>query len=133
ALAVSIDGLAVVGLWEGDDPVTVEQGADVGTGLIGAQGDSIFSQSADRSARITIRLMQTSPTHAQLLRKWEQQRAGRVLPFPVYMKDKSSGTGCNADNCFVFQAPTIQFGKNATVLPWVLWTPDFNPAISNPQ
>lgn len=130
-VAVTLDGLAVRGLWDGDDTVVVEQGADVGTGTVGADGSGIFSQSADKSARITLRLMHTSPTHAQLTRKWEQQRAGRLLPFPIDIKDKDSGEGGTADRCHVLQAPTDQKGKNASVRTWVMWTSEWKPAIPN--
>ena len=130
-VAATLDGLAIHGLWDGDDAITVEQGADVGTGLIGADGSGIFSQSADASAQITIRLQHTSPTHAQLSRKLAQQRAGRLLAFPFDVKDKDSGEGGTADRCFIMQAPADSKGKNATVRAWVLWTAEWKPAIPN--
>lgn len=130
-VAATLDGLTVIGFWDGDDAVVVEQGADVGAGTIGADGSGIFSQSADKSVRITVRLMHTSPAHAQLTRKWEQQRAGRMLAFPFDVKDKNSGEGGTADRCFIQQAPSDSKGKNATVRAWVLWTAEWKPAIPN--
>ncbi len=130
-VAATLDGLAIHGLWDGDAAITEEQGADFGTGLVGADGSGIFSQSADQSARITIRLQHTSPTHAQLSRKLAQQRAGRLLAFPFDVKDKDSGEGGTADRCFVLQAPADSKGKNATVRAWVLWTSEWKPAIPN--
>lgn len=130
-VAATVDGLAVVGLWDGDDAIVVERGADVGTGIIGADGSGIFSQTADRSARITIRVMDTSPTHAQLSRKLEQQSAGRLIPFPFDLIDKGSHEGGTADRCFIQQAPGPQKGKNATVRTWVLWTSEWKPTIPN--
>jgi hypothetical protein len=130
-VAATLDGLAVRGLWDGDDAVTVEQGADVGTGLVGADGSSIFSQSADKSARITVRLQHTSATHRQLVQKWKQQRAGRMIGFPFDVMDKDSGEGGTADKCFIQQAPTDSKGKNAVVRAWVLWTGEFEPNVPN--
>lgn len=131
-VAATLDGLPVLGLWEGDDAIAVEQGADVGTGLVGADGASIFSQSANKSARVTIRLQHTSPTHRQLLQKWKQQRAGRLLPFPFDFIDKNSGEGGTADRCFILQAPADQKGVNASVRAWVLWTGEWEPNVTNP-
>lgn len=131
-VASTLDGLAVRGLWDGDDAVTVEQGADVGTGLVGADGSSIFSQSADKSARITIRLQHTSPTHRQLIQKWKQQRAGRMIGFPFDFIDKDSGEGGTADKCFIMQAPADQKGKNAVLRAWVMWTGEYEPNTPNP-
>lgn len=130
-VASTLDGLAVRGLWDGDDAITVEQGADVGTGLVGADGSSIFSQSADKSARITIRLQHTSPTHRQLVQKWKQQRAGRMLAFPFDVIDKDSGEGGTADKCYIMQAPSDQKGENAVVRAWVLWTGEYEPNTPN--
>lgn len=131
AVAASVDGLNIVGLWDGDDAVVVEQGADVGTGIIGADGSGLFSQSADKSARITLRLQHTSPTHAQLVRKLKQQRAGRLIGFPFDVMDKTSREGGAADRCFIQQAPVDQKGKNAAVRAWVLWTAEWEPSVPN--
>ena len=130
-VAATLDGLAVLGRWDGDDAITVEQGADVGTGLVGADGSSIFSQSADQSARITIRVQHTSATHRQLVQKWKQQRAGRLLAFPFSFIDKDSGEGGTADKCFIQQAPADSKGKNAVVRAWVIWTGDYEPNVPN--
>ena len=65
-VAATLDGRDVVGLFEGDDAITVEPGAEVGTLMVGAKGDTVFSQTADRSARITVNLQHTSPTHREL-------------------------------------------------------------------
>lgn len=130
-VAATLDGVAILGTWDGDDALIVEQGADVGTGVVGAGGEGIFSQSADKSARITIRLMHTSPTHAQLTRRWKQQRAGRLLSFPFDFKDKDSGEGGTADQCYIMQAPADSKGKNAVVRTWVLWTAHYEPSVPN--
>lgn len=127
----TLDGLKVLSPWDGDDALVVEQGADVGTGLVGVDGSSIFSQSADKSARITIRLQHTSSTHRQLTQKWKQQRAGRLLGFPFDFIDKDSGEGGTADRCFIFQAPADSKGKNAVVRAWVLWTGEYEPLVPN--
>jgi len=130
-VAATLDGLTVRDMWDGDDAITVDQGADVGTGLVGVDGSAIFSQSADKSAKITIRIKHTSPTHRQLVEKWKQQRAGRMLAFPFDFMDKDSGEGGTADQCYIMQAPTDSKGKNAVVRAWVLWTGEYEPATPN--
>jgi len=131
AVSASVDGLAVRGLFDGDDAITVEHGADIGAGLVGADGSAMFSQSADNSARITIRVFHSSPTHRQLTQKMLQQKAGQLIPFPFSVIDKGSGEGGSADQCFVMQAPADSKGKNATVRAWVLWTGDYQVALPN--
>lgn len=132
AVAATLDGLQVQGLWDGDDAITVTEGADVGTGLVGADGSSIFSQSADNSATISLKLQHTSPTHRQLVQKWLQQRAGRVIGFPFALKETLSGGGGVADQVFIRTAPVHNEGKAASVREWVLWSGDWRPEVPNP-
>lgn len=128
-VSATLDGRAVIGLFDGDNAIEVAPGADVGTMLIGADGSSLFSQTADKSAMITIRLQHTSPTHAQLHEKLKSQRAGRLKGFPFDFVDTMSNEGGNADKCFIQKAPTDSKGTNATVREWVLVTGEWNPLI----
>lgn len=125
ALTATVDGQKVVGFADGDDVFTVEPGADIGEGLVGALGDSIFSQSADTSARITIKLLQTSPTHRLLSRRLQRQRRGTPSAFPVAYKDRINGEGGQGP-CYIMTAPTEQKGARATTREWVLWCGDWS-------
>lgn len=124
-LASSLDGVAVVGLFDGDNAIQVDQNADAGNGLVGVQGDSIFSQTADRSATVTLRLMHTSPTHRQLMQKWHAQQAGILRPFPFDHMDTESKEGGSGDEFYVYRAPSDTKGTNATVREWMIWTGDY--------
>ena len=128
-VAATLDGRRVIGLFDGDNAVQVTQGADVGTLMVGADGSSLFSQTADRSAQITIRLQHTSPTHRQLIEKWRAQRAGRLVGFPFDVIDSGSNEGGSADKCYIMRAPDDTKGNNATVREWVIVTGDWNPTV----
>lgn len=125
-----LDGLRVVGFWDGDDVVVITPGADVGTGLIGADGTGIFSQSADESADISIKLMHTSEAHKRLLQKLAAQRQGRLDGFPFSIKELKSGKGGATDKAFIKTRPTTSAGKNASMVEWVLWTAQWNEEIT---
>lgn len=127
----TLDGLTIQGLFDGDDAITVEPGADVGMMLVGADGSSLFSQSADRSAMITLRLQHTSPTHRQLTQKLKAQQAGRVVGFPFDVIDRTSGEGGTTDRAFIMQRPGDSKGTNATVRVWVIVTGDWSELIPN--
>jgi hypothetical protein len=127
-----LDGLNVVGLWDGDDAIVVTPGADIGVGLVGADGSSIFSQSADRSARISQKLQHTSATHRQLLQKEAAQRSGIIRGFPVSIKELGSGEGGTTDQAFIQAAPADSKGKAATMREWVIWSGDWTREITNP-
>lgn len=117
-----LNALPVVGFWDGDDVVVVTEGADVGAGIIGADGSSIFSQSADKSATINIKVQHTSATHRQLLQLLSLQQSGNLGGFPFTVMDRRSGEGGATDQAFIQQAPVDQKGKAATVREWLLWT-----------
>lgn len=112
----------VVGFWEGDDAVTVEENADIGTGVIGADGASIFSQAVNRGARITLRVMPNSPIHSQLNRLLQSQRDGNLGGFGFTVTDTASNEGGSCDRALIVQAPGTQNGTAAAVRTWVLWT-----------
>ena len=128
-----LDRRDIKGLWDGDDAIVVSMNADVGTGLVGAAGESIFSVTTDQSAEISIKLMHTSPTHRFLLQKLKQQRArGGAFPgFSFAFKDRVSGEGGVADICRIMTAPEDSKGTNAVVREWVLWTGEWIPEIPN--
>lgn len=132
-VSATLDRRDVKGLWDGDDAIVVTQGSDVGTGMVGADGSSIFSISADQSAQISIKLQHTSPTHRFLSQKLKQHRArgANAQAFSFSIKDKVSGEGGTADKCYIMTAPEDSKGVNATVREWVLWTGDWNPEIPN--
>lgn len=133
-VATTIDGQNVLGLWDGDDAVSVAPLEDIGTMLVGVDGSSIFSQSANEGATITVRLQHTSPTHRLLHTKWARQRARgvRVTGFPVTIIDVDSGEGGSTDQAFIMTGPTDTKGKAATVREWVLVTGQWKPEVPRP-
>lgn len=120
-VAVSLDKRPVIGVWEGDDCVTIARRTDLSTMLVGADGKPIVSYSADESAEITLRLQHTSTTHQRLLDFVREQRVSRrprIFPFAV--RDTQSQEGGAAEECIILQSPTMQHGINASMREWRL-------------
>ena len=128
-VTATLDGLRVSGLFDGDDAITITPNADIGSLLVGADGSSVFSQSADRGAQIVMRLQPNSPTHRQLIQRWKAQRSGLIRGMPFDLIDSDSGEGGSTDKCFIFAAPEVQKGFNATERAWTLVTGDWTPTI----
>lgn len=128
-VAVTLAGTEVYGFFEGDDAVTVEENADIGAMLVGADGSSIFSQSADRAAQITVKLQHTSPTHRYLTQLLSRQRGGALAGVAVSVRDSRSNEGGACEAAFIMQATSDQKGTNATVREWVLVTGDWQRTI----
>lgn len=128
-VVVMIDGLRVVGLWDGDDAVQVAPGADLGVGMVGADGEAIFSQSVNLSATITLRLQHTSATHRRLTQRGIQQKQGRQNGMPFSVMDTRSGEGGASDQVFILTRPTDAKGVAAGPREWVLWTGNYEEAV----
>lgn len=130
-VTATIDRREIKGLWEGDDAVEVAYANDRGTGLTGADGASIFSVSADKSAEVTLRLQHTSPTHRLLMQKLKQQQArgANFTGFSFSVKDRVSGEGGSCDKAYIQTAPGKSYGVNAVVREWVIWCGDYNEEI----
>lgn len=133
-VAITLDGQAVLGLWDGDDAVQIAPLTDIGTMMVGADGSSLFSQSANEGATITIRLQHTSPAHRLLHQKWARQRARgvRVTGFPISIIDVDSGEGGVTDQAFIQTGPTDAKGVNAGPREWVLVTGQWRPEVPRP-
>lgn len=125
-VSVVLDGLRVVGLYDGDDAVKIEPRGQEGDWMIGADGSGLFSQTADQSALLTLKLQHTSPTNRQLLEKAALQRSGVLIPFPVTVVDINGGEGSHAGNCLIINLPSQDYGENASVREWQLATPSWN-------
>jgi len=127
-VSASLDGLPVVGLYDGDDAIKVEARGPEGDWMIGADGSALFSQTADNSAAITLKLQHTSATNRQLLEKQALQRSGVLVPFGFSVIDTNGGEGSNSGACMIFQPPSQDYGENASVREWVLASANWRPA-----
>lgn len=126
-VTATLDGRRVIGFADGDDVVKVATAEDAGKMLVGADGTYLFSGTADRSAVITLKLKHNSPTHKQLIQKWKQQRAGRLIGFPFDVLDSLSNEGGTGIDCFIAKAPDDNKGTNATPREWVLACGSYDP------
>jgi len=121
-VAVNVDGVTIEGFWEGDDAVTVEDGADITTSSVGAGGEAIVSVSTDQSAIIKIKLQHTSTGHSKLtsLHQHFKESGGKV--FSVGVNDIGTGEGTYASNCVMKEAPTRGLGQNASMREWTIFS-----------
>lgn len=126
-VTATIDTREVRGLWEGDDTIVIEENADIGTMTIGADGSSIFSVACNHAAVIRIKLQHGSPLHEFFVQRLalQRDRGGLGTGFSFTVNDRASGEGGAAEECFIQQAPSQEFGVNATMREWVLATGDY--------
>lgn len=128
-VALHIDGARVTGFGDGDDVISIERTTELGTALVGADGASILSITADRSAKLTLKLLQTSPMNQFLQNKVARMRAGGLtaLTFPVGFVDMSNGESGGCTQALVMKEAMPQKGKNASEREWELFCPCWEP------
>lgn len=128
-VALSIDGVLVTGLDEGDDAISVEPGSDLGTPKVGADGSAIMSITADQSATLTLRLLPVSPMNQYLRNKVKRQRSGALtnLSFPIGMTDLSSRETAGCTNALISGEPSTVRGVNVNALEWKIWCACWQP------
>jgi len=112
--------LEIEGWADGDDALTVEPAQDSFTKVVGANGDVARSSNNDNSVTITIKLLQTSASNAELntIRITDEETGTGVLPF-IYT-DTTSGESYFVKNAWIAKKPTVTRGRNQNVMEWVL-------------
>ncbi|HEV7258935.1 MAG TPA: phage protein [Bosea sp. (in: a-proteobacteria)] len=120
-VALTIDGRKVIGLWEGDDAITVERNTDLGTPLTGADGASVVSISADQSALLTIKLQANSAMNQYLEQRVKAMRMGSQRLLTVGLVDTGTGEGGGCSSAVITKEPSKSFGANATEREWQIF------------
>lgn len=109
------NGYIIVGVAEGSW-FTLEQGADAATKTVGAYGDVTYTYSADRSATVTVRLKQDSPSNAILQRMADARARG-----PFEFRDSNNLTGlvvARAPVATIATRPSLARGAEENINEW---------------
>ena len=120
-VVVTIDGREVIGLWEGDDVVSLERPTDLGSALTGADGASVVSITADQSATLTIKLQPNSAMNAYFEQCVKRMRMGSQRLIAVAVRDTSTGEGGGCSAAVVIREPSKTWGATATEREWQLF------------
>ena len=115
-------GVPLTGFAEGDDAITIRRRAPTHDVKVGAGGDTVVNQMADRTGEIIIKLLQTSPSNAVLaaiLTAAEKGSPKIALPFMVVDR-LNGGELAMAPLCVVSGHADKPFGANQNGREWTL-------------
>jgi hypothetical protein len=120
-MIVIIVGAAIItGLGE-DTFVSIEEVGDGVTSVSGADGEVARSMSADRRARITLTLQQTSLSNAALSALLQIDRAsGGSGAFPVAVTDLRGTSLMSASEAWIVKSPTAEYAATVGTREWVI-------------
>ena len=121
-VAVIVGGSQISGFADGAF-VTVERNDDAFTLQMGTDGEGTRSKTNNRSGRVTITLMQSSPSNALLQAFADADEVSNAGTFPLLIKDNSSlGTLFAAEQAWIVKKPSAGFDRAAGSREWILET-----------
>lgn len=114
AVVVLVNDLEIEGLADGD-MVTVAPNADLATLTIGSHGEGMRSSSPDRSGRLTLNLLQVSPSNDVLSEYANDRRT-----FPVLIKDTKGSGFSSTEFAWIARVPDQAFAMEGGNRTWLI-------------
>lgn len=123
-ILVNFAGVPVDSGYADGEFLRIEQAEDDFTLVMGTDGSGTRSKSNNRSATITLILMQSSQTNTALsaLNNLDLKTSGGAGVGPLLIKDKSGTSLYSAAKCWISKAPNVSFDRTATSREWTLMT-----------
>jgi len=112
------------GFADGDDVIQIERSVQSMTKLVGMQGDGVFTQSADSSGMVTIKLLQNSQTNKFLSIKQAATEAGVIASGPLIMTEAGSDARASCMRTVIQGPPNMVRGAGHNVVEWVFLSMD---------
>lgn len=122
AAIVGIGGSFNIGAGAGnaEEGITIEQSEDLDNMTIGADGSPMHSLHADKSGKVSVRLLKTSPTNALLGAMLALQRtsAANHGQNTITIVDTARGDVVTCQNVAFAKVPTITYAKDGGIQEW---------------
>lgn len=115
-----VNSVEISGFDEGDDTILLERINDSAAHKIGSDGEMTVSISADRSGRVTFRLMQSSDSNSYLSGLVTTQENGAFVPIFIQFKDTTGGDLGSGTQGYITKPASMTRGTNAGPQEWVV-------------
>ena len=107
---VSLGHHIVTGISDGTF-LSIEGMGDGVTSKTGCDGEKVRSLDPDESVKITLTLLQNSPTVGFCQKQYDKDKVTGEGFFPLLIKDLKGGLICSANHAWVVKPPNREFGK----------------------
>ena len=103
-----------------DEGITIAMAGDKNTMTIGADGNGMHSQHADKSGHLTVRLLQVSPVNQLLMAMYDAQSVTPTLwgQNVIVVRQTQSGDITTCKAVAFKKKPDIKYGKDGAVYDW---------------
>lgn len=120
-VVVIFNGFQIQGYAEGAE-VSIEYNEDMFTLQVGADGPGTRSKSNNESGRVTLPLMQSSPSNDVLSAFADADRLSNAGTGPLLIKDVSGRSLFTAEQAWIVKKPAANYGNEASAREWILET-----------
>lgn len=103
-----------------DEGISISPNGEIDSLLMGADGSGMHTLHADKSGRIVVRLLKTSPTNALLSAMYNFQTASAAAhgQNTIVIVDKVRGDTITAQQAAFAKAPDLNYAKEADIVGW---------------
>ena len=110
------------GAGNSEEGITIEPNEDIDTLTIGADGTPMHSLHADKSGKVTIHLLKTSPVNQQLSQMYAFQTSSGALhgQNAITVSNSYTNDAITCQQVAFMRAPTIRYSKLGGMQDWVL-------------
>lgn len=116
-----------------EEGITIEAAGDKNTMTIGADGKGMHSMHADKSGKVTLRYLKTSPTNQKLQLAYDAQQLDPALwgkgVIQIGIADTGESTACL--ECAFKKKPTIEYKKEGEFIAWEFDTTQIETILGN--
>lgn len=120
-VSFSFSGVPCSSGWADGEFVTIEQNEDAFAIVVGTDGEVARSKTNNKTARITLKLLQTSTYNAVLsaIHEADKNTAGGTGVFPLLVSDNNGLAKYAAKSAWIVKGADVSFDRTATVREWV--------------
>lgn len=100
--------------------ITIEPSQDVNAMTMGADGQGFHNLHADKSGRILVRLLKTSPVNGQLSLMYNLQRASSAVwgQNTITLTNNTMGDAITCQNVAFGRVPTLTYAEDGSMNEW---------------
>lgn len=120
-ISVIIDNRPITGFADGEG-IKVERNNDSFTRVIGMTGEGARVRSNDKSGKITLRLMQTSPDNEYLSNLAAEDELTAARAFNLLIRDQNGNSLHEAQTAWIVKPADAAYGKDLTDREWMIET-----------
>lgn len=103
--------------------------SDQFTLIVGSGGDGSRAKSNDRSARITLKLLQTAAANSILMTAFRLDQASGITTFPFSLTDLANAETYLSTHTWISKIPDASFSNEDVAREWTLETHDLEPIL----